>query len=254
MMPQPNETNSIYVPFFELIHDIGFGEHDDAHHFNTNTLFWSLTRLFGCYERVMTVLHLPRCERPYLDADVESFLIRYRIVLNDIAFIVRQLFPTNTRGLRSAKGRSHPTNREMSVFDLASYFESNPASHPELSAAFSTAKQWMTLMKNVRDNVIHYKAKAVIFEGAVPEIAFLSASGTERTISTKGGGERLVVEPVSQVVNLPMLNLHNFMHVDLTTAIRAHAVRIGMIEIKCGGDERIICRGIQTFRSVNNIH
>ena len=84
-MPQPNETNSIYVPFFELIHDIGFGEHADAHHFNTNTLFWSLTRLFGCYERVMTVLHLPRCDRPYLDADVESFLIRYRIVLIDPA-------------------------------------------------------------------------------------------------------------------------------------------------------------------------
>ena len=252
-MPQPDDTNSIYVPFFELLHDIGHREYEDFHYFNTGTLFWSLTRLFGCYERIITVLHLPREERPFLDADVESFMIRYRIVLNDIAFIVRQLLPVSARDLRSPRGRAHPKNREMSVFQLAFYFSKQPEACPELSAAFSAASPWMTQMKNARDNVVHYKAKAVVFERDEPELAFLSAAGTERTMPTNNGGTRLVLEPISQVINFPMLALHNFMHVELAAAIRAHALRTGLRERKLGGNERITCIGIQTFRMLNNI-
>lgn len=164
-MPQSDDPHSLYVPLFESLDAVGFGEHENPHHFNTGTLFWSLTRLFGCYERIMSVIDLKREERPFLDADVESFIIRFRIVLNDIAYVIWQLLPKNTRGLKGPRGGTHPRNREMSVFLLTEYLTANASTYSELTTAFSDATPWITRLRNDRDNVIHYKSKVVIFEG-----------------------------------------------------------------------------------------
>ncbi|MBK7540814.1 MAG: hypothetical protein IPI57_03130 [Candidatus Competibacteraceae bacterium] len=113
----------------------------------------------------MSVIDLKREERPFLDADVESFIIRFRIVLNDIAYVIWQLLPKNTRGLKGPRGGTHPRNREMSVFLLTEYLTANASTYSELTTAFSDATPWITRLRNDRDNVIHYKSKVVIFEG-----------------------------------------------------------------------------------------
>jgi hypothetical protein len=250
-MPQPDDPHSLYVPLFESLSAVGFGEHENLHHFNTGTLFWSLTRLFGCYERIMSAIDLKREERPFLDADVESFIIRFRIVLNDIAYVIWQLLPNNRRGLKGPRGGTHPKNREISAFLLSDYLTANALTYPELAAAFSDAAPWMTRLKNDRDNVVHYKSKVVIFGNESPSFALLAAAGTERTESTPEGGQRLVLQSVAEFVNGQMLSLHRFMHENLAAAVQAHAIRCGLKSIQVGRDSRIICAGIQKFRQFN---
>ena len=252
-MSQPNDPHSLYVPLFESLDAVGFGEHETLNHFNTGTLFWSLTRLFGYYERIMSVIDLERDKRPFLDADVESFIIRFRIVLNDIAYVIWQLLPKNTRGLKGPRGGTHPKNREMSVFLLSEYLTENSLTYHELAAAFSDATTWITRSRNDRDKVIHYKSKVVIFEGESPLFAILGAAGNERTEPTPEGGQTLVLQSVMEFVNGQMLALHHFMQESLTAAVIAHANRFGLKYVQVGWDHRITCPGIQRFRQANEL-
>ena len=190
-MSQPDDPHSLFVPLFEALDAVGFGEHENFHHFNTGTLFWSLTRLFGCYERVMSAVNLPREQRSFLDADIESYIIRFRIVLNDIAYVTWQLLPKKTRGLKEPRGGTHPKNREMSVYSLAKFLTEQSAAYPELAAVFSKATPWMTRLKNDRDNVVHYKSKVLVFEAESPSFALINAAGTQRTEPTPEGGLHL---------------------------------------------------------------
>ncbi|MXS82766.1 hypothetical protein [Nitrosomonas oligotropha] len=250
-MPQPDDPHSLYVPLFDTLDAVGFGEYENPHHFNTGTLFWSLTRLFGCYERIMSVINLSREERPFLDADLENFIIWFRIVLNDIAYVTWQLLPKSARGLKGPRGGSHPQNREVSILSLAGYLIANTSTYPELSAAFSNAVPWMTRLRKDRDNVIHYKSKAVVFESDSPLFALLGAAGTEHTEPTPDGGQRLVLESVVEFVNGQMLTLHQFMHDSLATAIKAHVTRLGLKSVQVGWCHRITCFGINRFRQNN---
>jgi hypothetical protein len=236
---------------FEALDAISFGEHKNLYHFNTGTLSWSLTRLFGCYERVMSAMDLPREQSPFLDADIESYIIRFRIVLNDIAYITWQLLPKNTRGLKEPRGGTHPRNREMSILSLVKFLNEHSAAYPELAAVFSKATPWMTRLKNDRDNVVHYKTQVVVIETEPLSFALINAAGTQRTEATPEGGKRLVLEPIADFVNGQMLALHGLMHEDLASAVRAHAARLNFKLIQVGCDHRMSCIGVKRFRSVN---
>lgn len=253
VMPQVDDPHSLLVPLFESLDGIGFAEHGNFRHFNTGTLFWSLTRLFGCYERIMSVTSLPREGRPFLDADIESYIIRFRIVLNDIAYTIWQLLPPNARGMKAPSGGTHPLNKEMSVFSLAESLQKNKATYPELASVFASASIWMNRLKNYRDNVVHYKSKVVVFDSEQPSFAPLNAAGTERRESTTEGGEKLLLEPVADFVNGQMLSLHTFMHADLAAAVKAHASRMNLKSLQAGWYHRITCLGVQRFRTINAI-
>lgn len=247
------DPHGLPVPLFEVLRAIGFGEHDNPRHFNTGTLFWSLTRLFGCYERVMAALPLPFMERPFIEADIENFIIRFRIVLNDIAYVVWQLLPQNTRGLKGPRGETHPKNREISVLALANFIEKNANNYPDLAAAFSTALPLISRLRNDRDNVIHYKSKALVFDTAPPSFALINAAGTGRSEATLEGDSRLVLEPIPIFVGGQLLLLHNFMHKDLAAAIRAHAVKANLKLVPVGWNERMRCIGTMRFKYESGI-
>lgn len=252
-MPQQGDPHDLPVPLFGVLRAIGFGEHENPTHFNTGTLFWSLTRLFGCYERIMAVLLLPFVERPFLEADIESFIIRFRIVLNDIAYVVWQLLSHNPRGLKGPRGETHPRNREVSILAIADFFEKNSPNYPELAATFSGARPWINRLRNDRDNVVHYKSKALVFDTDPPSFALINAAGTERSVLTPEGGFRLVLEEIPSFVNSQLLSLHNFMHCDLAEAIRAHATRVSLKQVPVGWNERMRCVGTKRFRERNGI-
>ena len=249
----PNDPHSLDTPFFEVFYSLGFGHHGNFHHYEVGTLFWSLTRLFGSYHRVMSALPLPRELRPFLDADIEDFIIRMRVVLNDIAFLVWQLFPSNTRGLKGPSGGTHPSNQEMSVVNLTKFLKRTQTDHPELAKAFSDAESWIDRLRNQRDNVVHYKSKAIVFETEPIAFALINAAGTERQVTTPEGGYRIVSEPISNFVNSQLLAVHNFMHVELVSAIRAHTERHQLKYIQVGGNPTMSCIGIEIFRRENEI-
>lgn len=248
-----NDTNSLLVPLFGVLHAISFGEHENIRYFGTGTLFWSITRLFGSYERVMSVLLLPKERRPYLDADIENFIIRFRIVLNDIAYIIWQLLPPNTRGLKGPKGSVHPNNREISFFSLMEFLDKHMSTYPEFSQVFSETAKWTSRLKNDRDNVVHYKAMATVFESDPLSFSLLNAAGTERKVTTPDGKQKLHLEPIGEFINGQMLAIHEFMHSKLVSAVIPYADRVGLKSVQVGRDGRITCIGISTFREHNGI-
>lgn len=103
-MADQDAEHSLPTRLTGVLGSLGSSHFGSFHHFDHGTLFWSLTRLFGDYYRVVSVLELPRQKRPFLDADLEGFIIRLRIIQNDIAYIVWQLMPSNQRGLKGPKG------------------------------------------------------------------------------------------------------------------------------------------------------
>lgn len=249
---QPEDTNAIHVPFFRTLGAISYGEYKEYRYFDTGTLFWSLSRLFGNYERIMSVLDSPKNERGYLDSDIEHFVIRFRIVLNDIAFIIRRLLPQNVRGFKSPGGGAHPRNREMSYSDLSKSLLKS-TEFPEVAAAFYNASKWVDKFKKERENVVHYKTKIVVFEAHPLAFGFMDAAGEIGVEKTSDGGHRLTLHPIANYVNDLTLNLHQFMHIDLNAAVENHATRLGLKQVQVGTNERIICAGIRRFRELNLI-
>jgi len=242
-----DDQHSIATPLFAALREIGWGEFENFHHFQTRTLFWSMVRLFGSYERIMSVLKLERSKRPFLEADIESFIIRFQIVLNDIAFLVRQLLPEDVRGLRRP-----PSNGEMSFMVLMDYFAKN-SDYPEFKQIFSDAAEWMLELRERRNDVVHYKAQVVVFESDPPSFAFHNASGPKKTELTENGGERVVTVAVGPFVNDQLLALHKFMEGALVKAILQYAHRTNMKFIDVAKDGRMSTTGIARFKKLNGL-
>lgn len=136
---------------------------------------------------------------------------------------------------------------------LAKFIEKNAAHYPELAVAFSTARPWINRLRNDRDNVVHYKSKALVFDTDPPSFALINAAGTERWESPPEGGSRLVLEPIPSFINGQFLSLHNFMHRDLAAAIRAYAVSANLKQVPVGWNERMRCIGTMRFNEENGI-
>ena len=253
MPKQPDDPNSLYSPFSETLHQIGFGEHNSFHHFELGTLFWSDVRLFGCYERIASVLPIADLDaRPFLNADIEHFIIRFRIVLNDIAFVVRQLLPANARGINSPQGGAHPLNREVSFFELTKRLKVAGDAYSELASVMSCAAVWSDPLRKQRDQIIHYKAKAVVFESCPLEYALIAVAGTEAIMSTPEGGARIVMHPVPELVDGNLVRLYRFVHGDLDHAVRRYADRAGIKRRPAGTGTKMSAIGIARFRERNN--
>lgn len=250
---ESTETHSLPVPLFGVLVSLGFSHHEEPHHFDIGTLFWSQVRLFGFYSRILSVLSLRREERLFLDSDIEGFIIRFRIVLNDVAYVVRQLLPKNRKGLKGPKGGTHPRNREMSMFDLASFIQNASGEFPELANAFSANTGWMQKLRDQRDNVVHYKSKAIVFETEPLSFALINAAGAEKYEPTENGGSNAVTIPIFEFVNNQTLALHKFLHCDLALAIEQYVRRVNLKYQQVDRNPRMSCPGIDLFRRLNGI-
>ncbi len=232
------DENSLLVPLLGELDAIGFGEHKNPFHFNTGTLFWSLTRLFGYYERIMSALELPRDERPFLDSDIEGFIIRFSIVLNDIAYVIWQLLPADSRDLKGPKGGTAPKNKEMRILALNKFLQKHKATYPELASVFSNALAWMEELKNDRDNVIHYKSMVIILEDKELCFALINAARTERVEQMPDGSQRLLMKPIAEFINMQLLALHKFMHTELASAVCTQANRLKIKSVQLGSNHQ----------------
>jgi len=221
-----------------LLHDvlmgIGHRHHGWIHHFDLASLGWSMSRLMAHYYRVVAVcdpwgIGPNHGDNAFMDADLESFILRLRIVLNDLAFIIRQLFPPNTRGMPSPSGGAAARNRELSIHDLLRFFKKTPDFCPTIGGALVSNESWLLELRAQRDKIVHYQAQVVIFGNGAPySFAMLDATGPQKMEPTPEGGMRAVLTDVFEFVQRQMRSLLRFMHVDLAMAVRNYAVAEGI--------------------------
>jgi hypothetical protein len=198
------------------------------YYFEQFSLFWSVNRLFSFYYRIVSVYNPKTAysgDKSFLDMDLESYVIRHRIIQNDIAYSVWQLLELFGFDIGlSPNGGVHPKNKELSCFDLEKKLSSN--SDPRLDILRTTiqvgAKKF-SFLKDQRDNISHYKSAILIFgEGPDFEFVIMNAAGTMPTINS-GGVTKLVSKNVFRFVNEQHLFLWEWMNGELTDAIVALA-------------------------------
>ncbi len=250
-----NEEYTLSTPFVGRLHDLGFSVNNNPHYYDSSTLFWSLTRLFSYYERIIRPIYTAQSYfHPFIESDIENYIIRQRIILNDIAYIVRQLLPNTIRGLKGLNDGAKSKNIEMSIMDLYKYLEKNTTEFEGLHEIIKKNMVWILKLRKQRDRIIHYKAKVLLFE-TKPDISFaiLDPSGKVETITTPEGEQKLVLTPVVEFINSQTKSLWEFINIDLSKWLEDYIKRNNISYIEVGKDSRMSCVGIPLFREINGI-
>lgn len=250
-----DEEKNLKTPFFGILDNLGFSHFSNFHYFAINTLFWSLTRLFLHYQRIIHPIYTNKAIiRPFIESDIESFIIRQRIILNDIAYIIRQLLPRELRGLENPRGSTHPLNREMRIIKIIDYVEEHKAEFKVLHEILKKNKNWILEMRSQRNGIVHFKSKVILFE-TKPGISFaiLDAAGTEKTEPTDNGGRKVIMTPVCKFINTQTKSLWDFLNIDLKKWLEYYIKDKKMTYREVGKDSKMSCIGIPLFKEINKI-
>ena len=248
---------SIEMPFLGFLLDLSLQHFKSPHYFDYGTFFWSLTRLFECYQRI-----IPYCQNykgtlsnPFLAQDIENFIIRHNVLLNDLAYILRKFY--TEKELRSMKGLSGDTassNREQSFNDLLVYFtKKNLIVHPSLSALLKEKSIFLqATMRKRRLDILHYKAKAVVFEfEKEPRFALIDVGGTYQTEKMENGEEKIVTESVFEFVNEAMKSTVNFINEDILSIFKDYASAKGWKYNLTHGRSEVTAIGVELYKTIN---
>lgn len=203
------------------------------YYFQETALFWSLNRLFGFYYRIVSVyspISAYHGNKDFLDSDLESYIIRHRIILNDIAYILWQLLKLFNLDFKVKFNKgAHPGNNELSFFEFARKLkkDTNPLLD-NLRNCIDIGMTEFSFMENQRNNIAHYKSMIMIFgDGPDFEFAIMNPMGTMPTIS-ENGQTKLVVKNVFKFTNNQHLFLWNWMNNELVDAINHICITQGI--------------------------
>jgi hypothetical protein len=229
---KPNHPEGLPMPLLDTLRSYGHGHYSNHRFFDQGSLFWSLTRLFQAYYRVITVcLNDPsnKNRNVFLEADIEMFVIWLRIVMNDLAYIIRQALPTNVRSLTIPTGPGSPLNKEMSINDLLSFVEKNPEEYPELTELISSYSSWIKDLRKERDQIIHYKGRVQTFsfEEGVGFAVMDPADRYSTYTQMPDGSQKIDTRQVREFVHEQTKALYRFMNEDMKVFLIKYAERNG---------------------------
>ena len=244
-----NGKKFLITPFFGILYNLAYSHFNSMHYFATDTLFWSLTRLFTHYHRIIEpIINNQSINSFFIESDIENFIIRQKIILNDIAYIIRQILPTNIQSLKN------PTSikKEMRFKDIKDYVKKDDRFN-NLNEIFEKNEIWMSKIENLREGIIHFKSKASVFE-TKPCLSFtiLNAYGRGGIGSTSNNGSIPKI-PVFDFINTQIKSLWDFLNTDLTKWLQNYIQDEKMNYKEIGKDSKMSCTGIALFKEVNNI-
>ncbi|NTW30706.1 MAG: hypothetical protein HGA33_05490 [Candidatus Moranbacteria bacterium] len=230
----------------------------NPYYFDQSSLFWSTNRLFSFYYRIVTVYN-PKTsytgDKEFLDADLESYIIRHRIILNDIGYAVWQLLELcNFKIGLSPKGNVHPKNKEVSFFDLAGKLQKNTDSKLDgVRAVIQNGVTKFGFLRDQRDNIAHYKSSVMIF-GSGPdfEFAIMNPANTMPTIKT-GNVTKLALKNVFHFTNEQHLSLWEWMNGELADTMLELAKASGISADDSSGTKLSGGAAISTFKEINRL-
>ncbi len=229
------------------------------YYFQKDGLFWSMNRLFAHYSRIVSVYNpvtTGHGNKDFLDADLESYIVRHRVVLNSVAYMLWQLLELLAINIKiKPKGNSHPMNKEMSIFDLFKVLEKH--GNTNTCGIYDVLKVGMkefSFMRDQRDNIVHYKSWVMIFgDGPDFEFAIMNPAGTMPKVDD-GKQTKLALKNVFRFTNDQHVFLWDWLNNDLADTI-VDLCRTKGLEIHSKAFAVQLRGGsaIETFRTINNV-
>jgi hypothetical protein len=212
-------------------------------------IFWALTRLFGCFDQLTALCDeysTTRADRLTFFAalEIEHFLIRLRTLLDEVAYAIRTRIPNNVRGLSPLGGPGPIEYKHFSINTLQKFVAKNPDFCQHLTQLIENNKLAIGKFIDLRDDIAHFRAKAIIFPGPPLSVGFVGARDAART-------KNLEHTDLLGYFNDATIWIWRFLQFDLVQYFRGR-VEDGEIEFKPLGIglTRISMPGIRRFKKL----
>jgi hypothetical protein len=130
-------------------------------------IFWALTRLVGCYERLGFLYGeyaSSKNDALCYDAEleVEHFLIRLRVLIDEISYIIRSFMPKKVRGLSEPEGPGPLEFRQFRIRKFLRFVSANPNYSTALTNLIEKNRSAIDRFISRRDDIVHFRAKAIV--------------------------------------------------------------------------------------------
>jgi hypothetical protein len=211
-------------------------------------IFWALTRLFGCYDRVVAA-----CEEYSTSSadgltfvaalEIEHFLIRLRVLLDEVAYDIRVRLPRTVRGLGQPQGPG--ASKHFSINDLLKFVNKHATFCQYLSRLLESNRGNIHQYIELRDDIAHFRAQALIFLGDAMSVGFI---GSRENATSQ---HRIPHSDLLTYVNNATMWMWRFLQRDVVAYFRARVENgeLGFAHVGIG-PRRIGMPGIIRFKQV----
>jgi hypothetical protein len=215
---------------------------------SSSGIFWALTRVFGCYDGVVTAceeyLASRADELTFVAAlEIEHFLMRLRVLLDEVAYVIRIRLLRTVRGLGQPKG-SGPS-KQFSINELLKFVKKNATFCPHLTQLLESNRADIYKYIELRDDIAHFRAQALIFRGDAMNVGFI---GSRETAQSQQGVPHT---DLRAYINNATIWMWGFLQRDVVAYFRARVENgeLGLSPFEIG-PYRIAMPGITRFKQV----
>jgi hypothetical protein len=162
--------------------------------------FWALTRLVGCYERLSILYEsyaLSKADDVCIEAEleIEHFLIRLRVLIDELAYAIRAHMPLEVRGLGKPQGPGPVQYQQFSISKLLTFVRKNPKYSEALTTLIESNRTQIDDFVSRRNDIVHFRAKAIVFSTETMRVGFLNSRLSPRAGSVQHTDLREFIEP-----------------------------------------------------------
>lgn len=181
-----------------------------------------------------------------MDADIESFLIRLRVMFDELAFVIRSFMPIYVRHLSSPEGGVPANYKYFSFNSFLKYVSKYPEADPLLTHLVDGRKTFFKEFIEKRDDIIHFRAKAVVFVRDQLGVGFLDKN------LDYSSGSSIQIRDLAPYVAGAITDLWNFMNDDMVSYFRT-LIGSGRLRYKPLGIGCVIMKGTGVARLKKSI-
>lgn len=150
-------------------------------------IFWALVRIFRSYDIICNSYdaHKDNADKFDLDveADVEHFLIRLRVVMDEISFVIRMSMPKVVRYLSQPGGEGNPDYYQFSINQFLRFTSKHKDIFPILTKLFDKNRESIGKYIGLRDYIAHFRARAIVFSGPALSVGLIGARDDPRNFT-----------------------------------------------------------------------
>jgi hypothetical protein len=215
---------------------------------SSSGIFWALTRVFGCYDRLMVACEENSPSRQIdmtfvAELEIEHFFMRLRVLLDEIAYVIRVRLPKTVRGLGQPQGPGPMQYKQFSSNKLLKFVGDHPTFCPHLTRLLESNRANIHKFIELRDDIAHFRAKAIVFPGETMSVGFVGSRDAAPS------PQRLPHTDLRAYVNGATIWIWRFLQRDVVEYFRARVENgeIGFAPVGIG-PHRIGMPGITRFK------